>query len=127
MMRSQCADFSYPSPFAPRYFYLVRRHGQANVITKSKHFSTVPFVPLCLYCHIHFILAYAVVAPFFPRFRRAQTGARVATTREAVWLPRFADRIDSVGLNAAGFSRLKNLMGGILGWIKDVDPSLPAY
>jgi len=30
-------------------------------------------------------------------------------------------------LQAAGFSRLKNLKGGILGWIKDVDPSLPAY
>ena len=30
-------------------------------------------------------------------------------------------------LQAAGFSRLKNLKGGILGWIKEVDPSLPAY
>ena len=30
-------------------------------------------------------------------------------------------------LQAAGFSRLKNLKGGILAWIKDVDPSLPAY
>jgi sulfur-carrier protein adenylyltransferase/sulfurtransferase len=30
-------------------------------------------------------------------------------------------------LRAAGFSRLKNLKGGILGWIKDVDPSLPSY
>jgi len=30
-------------------------------------------------------------------------------------------------LQAAGFSRLKNLKGGILGWIKDVDPSLPSY
>jgi adenylyltransferase/sulfurtransferase len=30
-------------------------------------------------------------------------------------------------LRAAGFSRLKNLKGGILGWIQDVDPSLPAY
>ena len=27
-------------------------------------------------------------------------------------------------LQAAGFSRLKNLKGGILGWIKEVDPSL---
>ena len=26
-----------------------------------------------------------------------------------------------------GFTRLTNLTGGILGWIKDVDPSLPAY
>ncbi len=30
-------------------------------------------------------------------------------------------------LQAAGFSHLKNLEGGILGWIKDVDPSLPVY
>ncbi len=30
-------------------------------------------------------------------------------------------------LQAAGFSRLKNLRGGILAWIKDVDPSLPSY
>src|SRR5262249_34789510 len=30
-------------------------------------------------------------------------------------------------LRAAGFSRLKNLKGGILGWIKEIDPSLPAY
>jgi adenylyltransferase/sulfurtransferase len=30
-------------------------------------------------------------------------------------------------LQAAGFSRLKNLKGGILGWIKEVDPSLPTY
>src|SRR5262249_55283891 len=30
-------------------------------------------------------------------------------------------------LQAAGFSRLKNLQGGILGWIKDVSPSLPTY
>jgi adenylyltransferase/sulfurtransferase len=30
-------------------------------------------------------------------------------------------------LQAAGFSRLKNLKGGILGWIKEVDPSLPSY
>jgi molybdopterin/thiamine biosynthesis adenylyltransferase/rhodanese-related sulfurtransferase len=30
-------------------------------------------------------------------------------------------------MQAAGFSRLKNLSGGILAWIKDVDPSLPAY
>ncbi len=30
-------------------------------------------------------------------------------------------------LRGAGFSRLSNLTGGILGWIKDVDPSLPAY
>jgi adenylyltransferase/sulfurtransferase len=30
-------------------------------------------------------------------------------------------------LRAAGFSRLKNLTGGILGWIKEVDPSLPTY
>ncbi len=30
-------------------------------------------------------------------------------------------------LEAAGFEHLTNLTGGILGWIKDVDPSLPAY
>lgn len=30
-------------------------------------------------------------------------------------------------LEAAGFEDLTNLTGGILGWIKDVDPSLPAY
>jgi adenylyltransferase/sulfurtransferase len=30
-------------------------------------------------------------------------------------------------LHEAGFSRLRNLTGGILGWIKDVDPSLPTY
>src|SRR5206468_12183178 len=30
-------------------------------------------------------------------------------------------------LQAAGFSRLKNLKGGILGWINEVDPSLPTY
>jgi len=30
-------------------------------------------------------------------------------------------------LRAAGFARLKNLKGGILAWIKEVDPSLPAY
>jgi molybdopterin/thiamine biosynthesis adenylyltransferase/rhodanese-related sulfurtransferase len=30
-------------------------------------------------------------------------------------------------LQAAGFSRLKNLKGGILAWIKDVDPTLPSY
>ena len=30
-------------------------------------------------------------------------------------------------LKEAGFSRLANLSGGILGWIKDVDPSLPSY
>jgi adenylyltransferase/sulfurtransferase len=30
-------------------------------------------------------------------------------------------------LQAAGFSRLKNLKGGILTWIKEVDPSLPSY
>ncbi len=30
-------------------------------------------------------------------------------------------------LRAAGFSRLKNLKGGILAWIKEIDPSLPAY
>lgn len=30
-------------------------------------------------------------------------------------------------LQGAGFSRLKNLKGGILAWIKDVDPSLPTY
>jgi adenylyltransferase/sulfurtransferase len=30
-------------------------------------------------------------------------------------------------LREHGFSRLRNLTGGILGWIKDVDPSLPSY
>ncbi|WP_422926837.1 molybdopterin-synthase adenylyltransferase MoeB [Singulisphaera sp. PoT] len=30
-------------------------------------------------------------------------------------------------LQESGFSRLKNLTGGILAWIKDVDPSLPSY
>ncbi len=30
-------------------------------------------------------------------------------------------------MQAAGFSRLRNLTGGILAWVKDVDPSLPAY
>ena len=30
-------------------------------------------------------------------------------------------------MQAAGFSRLKNLSGGILAWIKEVDPSLPTY
>jgi sulfur-carrier protein adenylyltransferase/sulfurtransferase len=30
-------------------------------------------------------------------------------------------------LKGAGFHRLSNLTGGILGWIKDVDPSLPGY
>ena len=30
-------------------------------------------------------------------------------------------------LQAAGFSRFKNLKGGILAWIKEVDPSLPTY
>jgi adenylyltransferase/sulfurtransferase len=30
-------------------------------------------------------------------------------------------------LQAAGFSGLRNLKGGILAWIQDVDPSLPAY
>jgi sulfur-carrier protein adenylyltransferase/sulfurtransferase len=30
-------------------------------------------------------------------------------------------------MKEAGFSRLANLSGGILGWIKDVDPSLPGY
>jgi sulfur-carrier protein adenylyltransferase/sulfurtransferase len=30
-------------------------------------------------------------------------------------------------LQAAGFSNLKNLEGGILAWIKEVDPSLPSY
>jgi adenylyltransferase/sulfurtransferase len=30
-------------------------------------------------------------------------------------------------LRDAGFTRLRNLTGGILGWINDVDPSLPAY
>ena len=30
-------------------------------------------------------------------------------------------------LQGAGFTKLKNLKGGILAWIKDVDPSLPSY
>jgi adenylyltransferase/sulfurtransferase len=30
-------------------------------------------------------------------------------------------------LRQHGFTRLRNLTGGILGWIKDVDPSLPSY
>jgi adenylyltransferase/sulfurtransferase len=30
-------------------------------------------------------------------------------------------------MKEAGFSRLTNLSGGILAWIKDVDPSLPSY
>jgi adenylyltransferase/sulfurtransferase len=30
-------------------------------------------------------------------------------------------------MQGAGFSRLTNLTGGILAWIKDVDPSLPSY
>ncbi len=30
-------------------------------------------------------------------------------------------------LQTAGFSRLKNLKGGILAWIEEVDPSLPRY
>ncbi len=30
-------------------------------------------------------------------------------------------------LQAAGFSRLKNLKGGILAWAQEVDPSLPTY
>ncbi len=30
-------------------------------------------------------------------------------------------------LKEAGFERLTNLQGGILAWIKDVDPSLPSY
>jgi adenylyltransferase/sulfurtransferase len=30
-------------------------------------------------------------------------------------------------LRENGFTRLRNLTGGILGWIKDVDPSLPGY
>jgi adenylyltransferase/sulfurtransferase len=30
-------------------------------------------------------------------------------------------------LRTHGFTRLRNLTGGILGWIKDVDPSLPSY
>ena len=30
-------------------------------------------------------------------------------------------------MKEAGFSRLSNLTGGILAWIKDVDPSLPSY
>ena len=30
-------------------------------------------------------------------------------------------------LRENGFTRLSNLTGGVLAWIKDVDPSLPAY
>ncbi len=30
-------------------------------------------------------------------------------------------------MKGAGFHKLSNLTGGILGWIKDVDPSLPGY
>ena len=30
-------------------------------------------------------------------------------------------------LKGAGYTRLRNLTGGILGWIKDVDPTLPTY
>ncbi len=30
-------------------------------------------------------------------------------------------------MKEAGFSQLSNLTGGILAWIKDVDPSLPSY
>ena len=30
-------------------------------------------------------------------------------------------------LQGAGFSRLTNLKGGVLAWIKEVDPSLPTY
>ncbi len=30
-------------------------------------------------------------------------------------------------LRTEGFTQLRNLTGGILGWIKDVDPSLPTY
>ena len=30
-------------------------------------------------------------------------------------------------LNEAGYRGLRNLQGGILAWIKDVDPSLPSY
>ncbi len=30
-------------------------------------------------------------------------------------------------LKAAGFARVTNLTGGILGWIDEVDPSLPRY
>ena len=30
-------------------------------------------------------------------------------------------------MKGAGFTKLSNLTGGILGWIKDVDPSLPGY
>ncbi len=30
-------------------------------------------------------------------------------------------------MQAAGFTHLKNLTGGILAWIKEVDPTLPAY
>ena len=34
----------------------------------------------------------------------------------------------AIGLmQAAGFNQLKNLTGGILAWIKDVDPSMPVY
>ena len=30
-------------------------------------------------------------------------------------------------LHEAGFKRAKNLRGGILAWIKQIDPSLPSY
>jgi adenylyltransferase/sulfurtransferase len=30
-------------------------------------------------------------------------------------------------LKKHGFSNLKNLEGGILAWIRDIDPSLPLY
>jgi rhodanese-related sulfurtransferase len=30
-------------------------------------------------------------------------------------------------LRQAGFARVQNLTGGILGWIRDVDPTLPTY
>jgi adenylyltransferase/sulfurtransferase len=30
-------------------------------------------------------------------------------------------------LRSRGFSQMRNLTGGILGWIKDVDPRLPSY
>ncbi len=30
-------------------------------------------------------------------------------------------------LQAAGFTRMTNLKGGILAWINDVDPTLPVY
>jgi rhodanese-related sulfurtransferase len=30
-------------------------------------------------------------------------------------------------LRGAGFNRLQNLTGGILAWVRDVDPSLPTY